>query len=410
MNQREFAYEIVLQLKGAGFQAYWAGGCVRDLLLGIEAKDYDVATSAKPQEIRKLFGHARTLAVGAAFGVILVLSPDRKNQVEVATFRTDAAYSDGRHPDSVSFSTPEMDAQRRDFTINGLFFDPIAQRVIDYVGGQADLASATLRAIGNPDARISEDKLRMLRAIRISAHFNLQIETATYAALKCHAAEAASVSGERLAIELRKTLESSRPYWAVEKWADTGLLRVLLPEVAEVWEPRAAMIARILSARQPDGWLARLVGLLWAALEDNSDTAVAAAKSRLKFSNEEMQEIRFALSSQAILSQADRLPWSRVQPLMISAGIGTAVDLIELRTTVGQTQSSVVDWLRERLRWAIEKLNPDPLVTGQELIQLGLLPSPKFKELLNQVRCQQLDSQLLTTEQALAWLSQQLPG
>src|SRR3954454_14291586 len=158
-SQRAFALEIAQKLRAAGFEALWAGGCVRDELLGLTPKDYDVATSATPDQIRDLFGHRRTLAIGASFGVITVLGPKAAGQVEVATFRTDAAYSDGRHPDSVSFTTAEHDAQRRDFTINGLFFDPISEQVVDYVGGQADLERRTIRAIGDPRSRIGEDKL-----------------------------------------------------------------------------------------------------------------------------------------------------------------------------------------------------------------------------------------------------------
>src|SRR3954467_20043 len=168
-RQRDFALEIAHKLRAAGFESLWAGGCVRDELLGITPKDYDVATSATPDQIRDPFGHPRTLPIRAAFRVVTVLGPRAAGQIEVATFRTDAAYSDGRHPDSVSFTTAEHDAQRRDFTINGLFYDPIANQVVDYVGGQQDLHQRTIRAIGDPRLRLSEDKLRMLRAVRFAA-------------------------------------------------------------------------------------------------------------------------------------------------------------------------------------------------------------------------------------------------
>src|SRR5262245_26238906 len=183
-RQHAFALEIAQKLRGAGFEALWAGGCVRDELLGLVPKDYDVATSATPDQIRSVFGHRRTLPIGAAFGVITVLGPRAAGQIEVATFRTDAQYSDGRHPDSVSFTTAEHDAQRRDFTINGLFFDPVASRVVDYVGGQDDLNRRILRAIGDPRLRLSEDKLRMLRAVRFAAAFQFTIEPATLRAIQ----------------------------------------------------------------------------------------------------------------------------------------------------------------------------------------------------------------------------------
>src|SRR5688572_4921449 len=179
VRQRAFALEIVEKLRAAGFEALWAGGCVRDELLGLTPKDYDVATSAMPDQIRDVFGRRRTLPIGAAFGVITVLGPRAAGQVEVATFRTDAAYSDGRRPDSVTFTDAEHDAQRRDFTINGLFYDPIEGKVVDFVGGQEDLKRGTIRAIGDPRLRIAEDKLRMLRAVRFAATFNFAIDPDT---------------------------------------------------------------------------------------------------------------------------------------------------------------------------------------------------------------------------------------
>ncbi len=173
---RHFAGEVGRGLRDAGFTAFFAGGCVRDRLLGIEPKDYDVATSALPEQVRDVFGHRRTIALGASFGVITVLGPKSAGQIEVATFRHDGTYSDGRHPDQVVFSSPEVDALRRDFTINGMFFDPVADKVIDYVGGQSDLAAQVVRAIGDPFARIAEDRLRMLRAVRIASVYGFCIE------------------------------------------------------------------------------------------------------------------------------------------------------------------------------------------------------------------------------------------
>ena len=406
MNERQFAEQVVQKLRAEGYQALWAGGCVRDLLLGIEASDYDVATSAQPKQIRDLFGQRLTLSVGAAFGVIIVMSPDRQLQVEVATFRTDAHYSDGRHPDSVTFSTPEMDAQRRDFTINGLFYDPIEKTVIDYVGGQRDLQDRLLRAIGNPEARINEDKLRMLRAIRFAARFDLAIEANTFAAIVHHAAEVAVVSGERLAIELRKTLETSKPSWAVQKWAETGLLKVLLPEVAARWsDVGIAALDRLFRARK-QCWQARLAVLLWdVRQEDDTTELVECLKHRLKLSNEETDAIYFALRSQNTLEQASSLPWSQVQPLLISPWISVGVELLELHAEPGDSViESNLTWLRTRLAWPIQQLNPLPLVTGQDLIAKGLKPGPKFKQLLQDVRDQQLDGQLTSTSEAIRWI------
>src|SRR6185436_14620848 len=186
---REFAVEVVRRLRDSGHQALWAGGCVRDQLMGQTPKDYDVATDAVPDRIRETFGKRRTLPIGAAFGVITALGPRGAGQIDVATFRRDAAYSDGRHPDAVTFSDAEHDAQRRDFTINGLFYDPLIGQVTDFVGGQEDLNRRVIRAIGDPLARIAEDKLRMLRAVRFAARFNFLLEEQTLAAIRQQAHE-----------------------------------------------------------------------------------------------------------------------------------------------------------------------------------------------------------------------------
>ncbi|HLA85658.1 MAG TPA: CCA tRNA nucleotidyltransferase, partial [Thermoguttaceae bacterium] len=176
--QRNFAQQVVRRLREADYESYWAGGCVRDQLLGLAPHDYDVATAATPQEVRRLFGHDRTLAVGAAFGVIVVLGPPGAGQIEVATFRADWDYDDGRRPRGVTFSSAREDARRRDFTINGLFYDPVDERVIDFVEGQADLAAGVIRAIGEPTDRFAEDKLRLLRAVRFSTTFGFALEPA----------------------------------------------------------------------------------------------------------------------------------------------------------------------------------------------------------------------------------------
>src|SRR6516225_10098869 len=200
MTEREFAVDVVRQLRDAGFEALWAGGCVRDELLGLTPKDYDVATSARPEEVRRLFRH--TVAVGMSFGVVEVVGPRTdagRLMVQVATFRSDVSYSDGRRPDAVVFSTAREDAERRDFTINGMFFDPLDGRLIDYVGGQEDLRGRVLRAIGDPRRRFDEDKLRMLRAVRLATRFGFVIEPATAEAIRALAATIGVVAAERVA-------------------------------------------------------------------------------------------------------------------------------------------------------------------------------------------------------------------
>src|SRR5262245_8226634 len=224
MTDREFAIDVVRRLRQSGYEALWAGGCVRDELLGVDPADYDVATSARPEEVERTF--ARSVGVGKSFGVIEVIGPRRHDgsfpKVQVATFRSDGAYVDGRRPESVVFSTAEEDAQRRDFTINGMFFDPLEDRVIDYVGGQADLRAGVLRAIGDPRARFREDKLRLLRAVRMAARFDFPIEPGTAAAVLEMAPEITVVSAERIAEELRKILVHRNRAWAVRQLDELG--------------------------------------------------------------------------------------------------------------------------------------------------------------------------------------------
>src|SRR5262245_28659892 len=227
---RDFAVEVVRRLREAGHQALWAGGCVRDQLMDQTPKDYDVATDAVPDRIREIFGKRRTLPIGAAFGVITALGPKGAGQIDVATFRRDAAYSDGRHPDAVTFSDAEHDAQRRDFTINGLFYDPLTDQVIDFVGGQEDLKRRVIRAIGDPLARIAEDKLRMLRAVRFAARFDFAIDERTLAAIQQQAHELVIVSAERVAAELRLIFTHGSRGRGLELLAETDLLDVILPE------------------------------------------------------------------------------------------------------------------------------------------------------------------------------------
>src|SRR5581483_10047645 len=228
LTEREFAVEVVRRLREAGHQALWAGGCVRDELLGLVPKDYDVATDATPEQVRRLF--RRTVAVGAAFGVVQVLGP-RPLSVEVATFRSDVSYSDGRRPDRVVFSSPREDAERRDFTINGMFFDPIENRLIDYVGGRQDLQARILRAIGDPLTRFGEDKLRMLRGVRMATRFGLTIDPATADAIRAMADQITIVSAERIADELRKLLVDPHRARGMNLMYDVGLVGPILPEL-----------------------------------------------------------------------------------------------------------------------------------------------------------------------------------
>lgn len=409
---REFAISVVEQLRAAGFEALWAGGCVRDLLLGNPPADYDVATSATPTQVRSLFGNRRTVAVGAAFGVIIVL-PKRTDaqQIEVATFRTDAGYSDGRRPDSVTFSTAKEDALRRDFTINGMFYDPMSEKVLDFVGGEDDLKRGVIRAIGRADARIGEDKLRMLRAIRFAARFHFELETDTAAAISRHAEEIQVVSGERIAMEVAKTLQTDRAAWAAESWEQTSLLPHILPEVATHWSSHRAESLKLLeeacrNRSLPKDWRLRLAAMLYreGLLPETLEPLMQGLRDRLKLANDDAETIRFVLASQAALQSAEQQRWSSIQPLLVRIHAKLAIQLLAVRSGVGLASESTLAFLRERLQWPARQLDPPPLLHGADLIELGLVPGPAFKDMLHQSRAMQLDDQLVDRPAAIAWL------
>ncbi len=401
-KQRNFAAEVTRKLRAAGYDALWAGGCVRDRLLGRPPKDYDVATSAKPAEIREVFGRRRTVAIGAAFGVITVLGPRGAGQIEVATFRQDATYSDGRHPDTVIFSSAEEDARRRDFTINGLFFDPIDERVIDYVGGQEDLRRGVVRAIGDARVRLAEDKLRMLRAVRFAAEFGFEIDADTRKAIVEMADQLTVVSAERIAMEMRQMLVGEHRSRAVELLRDLGLLAVVLPPSV-----------RLLPADHED-WR-RVTALLDALAEPDFPLALAALLSQLcnsrrtleichrwKLSNAEKDRAVWLVKHCGSLDSAETGHWPDIQRLLVSEGAADLVDLLAARVAIGLAEQSSLEFCRQRLAWPADRLNPLPLITGDDLVSHGLPPGKNFKHLLAAARDAQLQGEVSTREQALA--------
>ena len=401
-QQRRFAIEVVERLRRAGFEAYWAGGCVRDQLLGRLPKDYDVATNAQPNQIRELFGRRRTLAIGAAFGVIVVMGPKPAGLVEVTTFRQEAEYSDGRHPDRVTFSSAKEDAQRRDFTINGLFFDPVAERVIDFVGGRADLAAKLIRAIGQPRQRFSEDKLRMLRAVRFSAGFEFEMESDTLEAVREMAAQIAVVSPERIATEMRRILVAPSRSTAVRLLLDTGLAPVLLPEIVPADEPgrqRLEHTLAVLDRLHRPGFPLALAALVYPVV----DAAGAEQLGRRwRLSNQETNRVGWLVEHHAALEHARSTPWSRVQPILIAEGIDDLLALAEAVMLAGSGDTSQIAWCRARLAEPPDVLDPPPLLTGDDLIRHGVCPGPSFRVLLNRVREAQLDGEIQTADDALA--------
>ncbi len=398
-RQRAFAREIAEKLRAAGYESLWAGGCVRDELLGITPKDYDVATSATPDQVRDLFGHRRTLPIGAAFGVVTVLGPRAAGQIEVATFRADAAYSDGRRPDSVHFTTAEHDAQRRDFTINGLFYDPISEQVVDYVGGQDDLKRGTIRAIGSPCLRLGEDKLRMLRAVRFAAVLRFEIEPETLRAIQEMAADINTVSAERIGKEIRRMLIDANRATALALLRDTKLLPHVLPEVAAL--PSAAFneTAGILAALQKPTLPLALAVLLASLPTPHSSFPVSLGR-RLRYTNKEIERTGWLLANRPAIAEAAQLPWPRLQRLLTHEG---AAELIALHEAMAGSADSALDFCRERLAWPAERLNPPPLIDGSALIAHGLKPGPHFASLLECVRDAQLNGEIRTRAEALAF-------
>ncbi|MEM9941394.1 MAG: CCA tRNA nucleotidyltransferase [Planctomycetota bacterium] len=396
MKPQDFAIEVVKTLQTSGFQALWAGGCVRDQLLSRKPKDYDVATSALPDQVREVFGFKRTLAIGASFGVITVLGPKSAGQIEVATFRKDGGYSDGRRPDSVEFTDAREDALRRDFTINGMFFDPVKAEVLDYVQGYDDLQAELIRAIGNPHERINEDKLRMLRGIRFASTFQFVIEPETMAAIEKHSHEIDSVSGERIGAEIRRMLEDVNRIKAVELLRKSKLIQYVIPGAGLLFED------------DEEGWSERIDRL--SRLKMNDFCAAAAilldplcrkyglerVNNRWKLSNDEREAIAWIVENFTKLPSAHEVAWSEVQPLFLNPNIERAIRVAE----ACYGNSAGLSFCRARLYWPTEKLNPPPLINGGDLIQMGVEKGPKFKIILDRVRRAQLDGKIVSPDQA----------
>jgi poly(A) polymerase len=399
-EQRRFAADVVRCLRAAGFVAYWAGGCVRDQLLGRRPKDYDVATSATPGEIRSLFGRRRTLAIGAVFGVISVIGPKPAGVIEVATFRRDAAYSDGRHPDSVTFSSAEEDASRRDFTINGLFYDPVEGRVIDFVGGQQDLAERRLRAIGNAQDRFAEDKLRMLRAVRFAAAFDFAIDAEARAAIAEMARQIHVVSPERIAMEMQRMLGDSNRAAGVRLLLETGLAVEVLPEIVPRDDSERARLDDTLGvlARLPAdaGFSVALAALLLPRVD--ADGAVAVCR-RWRLSNKETDLVGWLVENRTAIDEAATMPWSQLQPLLVADEIGDLLTLVEAASPAG---SAAAAHCRRLLAQPRDVLDPPPLLTGNDLLANGIPSGPQYKMLLERIRDAQLDGAAHTKPEALA--------
>jgi poly(A) polymerase len=417
---RRFALWIVQKLHDAGFEALWAGGCVRDELAGLVPNDYDVATNATPEEVRSCFGKRRTLVIGAAFGVVTVVGGRDEGQIEVATFRCDAAYSDGRRPDSVSFSTAREDALRRDFTVNGMFFDPLTHEVIDYVGGRMDLEAGIVRAIGNPLERFAEDKLRMLRAARLASTFGFRVDPDTLAAVREQAATITIVSAERIATEMRKILVHPHRAQGARLLQEMCLLEALVPESRVLWDDHIAaappptgyvepqppwqITLRILDALEQPTFRVALAAFLWDlhVRDPQPPGVVGEICDRWRLSNDERQGAAWLLTHEPLVRRASTLPWPRLQRILIAEAVNELLQLADAvaREVDGHTRE--IDYCRAKLQLPPDVLNPRMLISGDDLRAEGYRAGPRFREVLTQIRDAQLEAQISSRDEALA--------
>jgi poly(A) polymerase len=428
------AREIAAHLRESGHIAYFAGGCVRDIVRGQTPKDFDIATDAKPENVQKLF--PRTYAVGAHFGVILVV--ENGFQFEVATFRSDEAYIDGRHPSAVHFSSPEEDAKRRDFTINGMFYDPVAEEVIDFVGGRADIAAKLVRAIGDAAQRFAEDRLRMLRAVRFATALDYKIDSQTWDALVANAASVNKISAERIREELARIFLSPNRMRGWDLLDSSGLMRAILPEIdamkgckqPEQFHPEGDVFehTRLMLQFLPEKVSVPLVFSVLLHDVAKPRTAVVDETGRIRFSGHDrigaemteeiMKRLRFSSAEIEATVEMVRqhmvfkdVPKMRVAKLKRFMARPTFDDELELHRVDCEGSHRMLDnyefLLRKREEFAKEPIIPPPLVRGDDLIALGLKPGPKFGEILEAIETRQLEGNLRSREEALDWVKRE---
>jgi putative nucleotidyltransferase with HDIG domain len=431
MNACTSATNLALKLKAAGHTAYFAGGCVRDKLLGLDPKDYDIATSATPSEVLKLFPGSNQ--VGAHFGVII--AKHEGHHIEIATFRTDGSYGDGRRPDSVTFSTPEEDAHRRDFTINGLFENPETGEVIDHVSGFPDLEARVIRAIGTPAHRFQEDALRLLRAVRFSTTLGFPIEPVTLAAIKDNAGLLDKISPERIRDEFSKTITSPNRRRGLELLVDTGLINYFLPEVLPLigceqppeWHPEGDVYTHtciMLEMLEPDAPLELCLATLLhdiakpptqttdpdGRIRFNGHDAMGAEMAEtiltsLKYPNAVIRDAAHIVSRHMQFMNVQQMRKAKLKRFMAEPTFPQEMELhrVDCASSNGFTDNYI--FLNEKAdEFANEPLIPPPLITGKDLIQRGLKPGPRFREILEEIQTEQLENRLATREEAMEYL------
>ena len=427
MAEREaVATELVRRLRAAGYEAYFAGGCVRDRLLGREPLDYDIATSAPPETVQALF--PRTVPVGAQFGVVLVVTDGMP--VEVATFRSDAAYVDGRRPSAVHFGSAREDALRRDFTVNALFLDPLTGEVVDFVAGQVDLRAGIIRAIGDAGARIAEDRLRMLRAVRLAARLSFTIEVATLDAIRAAASTVTDMAAERIGDEVVKILTEGAARRGFELLADTGLLTAVLPEVARMrgveqspdYHPEGDVFRHTLLAIEqlrPGAAETLALGLLFhdvgkpvtAARRNEritfyghsavgADLAVAICQ-RLRRSRTTWERVDYLVRNHLRLVDAPEMRLSTLKRLLRHEGFEELLALARMDALASNRDLRYVEFCEQRrAELACEEIRPPRLLSGDDLIALGHPPGPRLGEILRALEEAQLEGQVTTRDEA----------
>jgi poly(A) polymerase len=453
----DFAISIIQTLRQRGFQAYLAGGCVRDLLLKREPSDYDVATNAMPDQVMEIF--PETYAVGAQFGVVLVPVPrndaasdlsaektggGKASVIEVATFRSDIGYSDGRHPDTVRFShEPREDVARRDFTINGMLLDPLSGQtpgeVLDYVGGRTDLATGIIRTIGTPEQRFAEDKLRMLRAVRFAARFGYTIEPTTFASIQDLASEIHVVSRERVRDELTRMLTEGHARRAFLLLDECGLLQEILPEISAMkgveqppeFHPEGDVFVHtlLLLENLPNPSPAPLA---WGALlhdvgkpatfrraadrirfDGHVDVGVKMAEEiceRLRFSNDDAAQVLALVDNHMRFGQATRMSESTLKKFLRMPHFEEHLALHRADCLASHGGLHTYEFVKQKLaEIPPETMRPRPLVSGDDLIAAGYSPGPRFREILEAVEDRQLEGRLPSHDAAMEFVRQQYP-
>lgn len=429
MSARERATSIVRRLRQEGYEAYLAGGCVRDMLLKKPPQDYDITTNARPEDIRRVF--PKTIPVGEQFGVILVLVDDET--FEVASFRHDGPYLDGRRPSHVRYGSLEEDVFRRDFTINGMIYDPIEDRVIDLVEGQRDIERRSIRAIGNAPQRFEEDRLRMIRAVRFAASLNFEIDRSTFAAVKQLAATITQISWERIGEEVTRILTEGGARRGFELLDETGLLAVLLPEVAamkgtpqspdyhpegdvfahtilllsHLSEPTETLaygcllhdIAKPVCVRQEAGRIT-----FYGHTDKGAEMAEEILK-RLKRPRAVSERVSYLVQNHLRHVQAPQMRLSTLKRFLREEGIEELLELARIDALSSNGDLQYYQFCKERLNeLKEEEIRPAPLVRGDDLIALGFTPGPIFADILRQVEDAQLGGELSSREEALEWI------